>query len=192
MAVTKNRRDGYLLIRDGLGNEEQVYFMNSDLTFNDPAENDPIAILNRPGHLDHIKKNDSFSTWGSVSFSLRYVDKDIRDYLIDPTTSTLTEDDKIPPERYKTVDLIFVLLDESEDEEEVHEMFNVWFNPGNVVFNEGDEVNTLNASGSILGKYDELAMHNRRFTGRTAAADFSTGVLWQYDDSDPELTRRWI
>ncbi len=171
MPVTKNRRDGYLDIKDGDTGEQRVHFMNSDFTYHDPVEAEPIPILDRPGNLDHVKKNDSHSGWGAVTFSFKYVDKDIRDALAniagttDPyTTNTAEAADGIPKDRYGCVNLEFVLLDEDGDPEETHKLWNVWFNPGNLVFNDADEASTMSASGIIFGKYDGAARFDRNFT----------------------------
>ncbi len=163
MPVTKNRRDGYLLVKDGNAAEDEVTFMNSDITFHDPVELEPIPIKDRKGNLDHVKRNDPFGGWGMVSFSFKYVDRDLREKLSEPEESTVVTDDKVP-DGYPCVNLEFVLLDESGDPEEIIYMYNVWFNPGNLVFNDGDESSNMSAQGTIFGKYDASATNNRRFT----------------------------
>lgn len=161
MAV-KNRRDGTLTVKDGGAGSTEVTFMESDFTYNEPIEGDPIPIIDREGYLDHMKVGDPFDGWGQVSFSLKYVSKTIRNALVAPSVTTAVTNDLIPSV-YKCVNLEFVLCDESGDPEEKHTLYNVWFNPGNVKYADGDEYSTLSAQGTIFGKYDDTAEDDRRF-----------------------------
>jgi len=161
MAV-KNRRDGILTVKDGGASSIEVTFMESDFTYNEPVEGDPIAIVDREGYLDHVKEGDPFDGWGQVSFSLKYVDKTIRNALIAPTVTSAVSADNIHSV-FKCVNLEFVLYDEAGDAEEKHTLYNVWFNPGNVRYSDGDEFSTLSAQGTIFGKYDDTAEDDRRF-----------------------------
>jgi len=161
-SVTKNRRDGYLLVKDGAAAEQEVYFMNSDFSYHEPVKADPIPILNRKGELDHVKKNDPFAGWGTTTFSFKYVNSDIKEALCNPTVSTAVTADKIPDD-YPCVTLEYCLLDESGNLEETHILYNVWFNRGNVVFNDGDEFSTMNGTGTIFGKYDAAAENDRLY-----------------------------
>jgi hypothetical protein len=162
MMAVKNRRDGVLTVKDGAANSQVVTFMESDFTYNEPVEGDPIPIIDRQGYLDHLKLGDPFDGWGQVSFSLKYVNKTIRNALVSPATTTAVTNDQIPSV-YKCVNLEFVLYDEAGSPEEKHTLFNVWFNPGNVRYSEGDEYSTLSATGTIFGKYDATAENDRRF-----------------------------
>jgi hypothetical protein len=161
MAV-KNRRDGVLTIKDGGTASTEVTFMESDFTYNEPVEGDPIPIIDRKGFLDHLKAGDPFDAWGQVSFSLKYLSKAIRNALIAPTVTTAVSNDQIP-NVFKCVNLEFVFYDEAGDPEEKHTLYNVWFNPGNVKYADGDEYSTLSAQGTIFGKYDDTAEDDRRF-----------------------------
>jgi hypothetical protein len=162
-AVTKNRRDGYLVVKDGAGGSEEVCFMNSDFTYNDPVAADPIPITNRKGALHHVKENDPFSGWGATSFSFKYVNKDLKEALCNPAVTTAVPDDLIPA-RYKCVNLEFVLTDQNGEIEEIHHLYNVYFDRGKCVYNDGDEYSTMSATGTIFGKYDETAEDNRRYS----------------------------
>jgi len=161
MAV-KNRRDGKLVIKDGAAGSQEVYFMESDFAYNEPVEADPIAILDREGYLDHIKKNDPFDGWGQVSFSLKYVNDTIAAALKSPAATTAVAADGIPSV-FPCVNLEFTLYDEAGAAEEKHTLYNVWFNPGNVRYQDGDEYSKLTATGTLFGKYNAAAEDDREF-----------------------------
>lgn len=164
MAV-KNRRDGKLTIVDGTSPtpvETVVEFMESDFTWNEPVANDPIPIKTRKGALDHIKRNDMHAGFGEVSFSLKYVDKDIKEALCEPAETTAVANDKIP-DRFVCVNLKFELHNEAGAVEETTTLHNVYFKRGQVVYADGDEYSVLKATGIIFGKYDVAADSKRKF-----------------------------
>jgi len=153
MAVTKNRRDGTITIVDGSTTPVQtlIEFAEGDFTYNEPPKKEPIVIKNRKGELKYIKPDDNFSGFGKVSFSFKYQNDTIRGLLTNPATTSAVADDKIPT-RYKTVNLVIVLLSEAGATEETHTLYNCRFAKGNVKFKEGKEYNTISAEGWIMGK----------------------------------------
>ena len=153
--VTKNRRDGTLTIVDGSVTPVQtlIEFAEGDFTYNEPAMKEPIVIKNRKGELKFLKVDDKFSGFGRVSFSFQYQNKTIRGLLSDPATTSAVAADKIHS-NYKTVNLVFVLNNESGAPEETHTLYNCRFARGNVKFKEGNEYNTISAEGIIMGKID--------------------------------------
>lgn len=164
MAV-KNRRDGKLTIVDGTSPtpvETVVEFMESDFTWNEPVANDPIPVKTRKGALDHVKRNDMHAGFGSVSFSLKYVDKDIKEALCEPAETTAVANDKIP-DRFVCVNLEFELHNEAGAVEETTTLHNVYFKRGQVVYADGDEYSVLKATGIIFGKYDAGETSKRKF-----------------------------
>lgn len=153
--VTRNRRDGVLKALDGNTTapvETEILFMESDFTYSEPEAAEDIAVKNRKGELDHIKAGDPFNGWGRVSFSLKYVDKNIKAAITNPVDSSAIDGDKIPGTK-KTVNLEYTIYDEDGSTPvETHKLYNVFFDPGKVVFSEGDEFDTLKAEGVIYGK----------------------------------------
>lgn len=152
--VTRNKRDGELKAVDGTSTETTINFAEGDFTYHDPEANEPIPILDRQGTLDHLKKNDKFSGWGTVSFSFKYVDGDIKDALCSPAVTTAVVDDGIPAS-YKCVNIEYKIYDQDETTEiETHYLYNVWFDAAKAVFSEGDEYSSMSAEGIIFGKDD--------------------------------------
>lgn len=164
MAV-KNRRDGKLTIKDGTTPtpiSTVVEFMESDFSYNEPVANDPIPIKTRKGVLDHVKRNDMHAGFGEVSFSLKYVNIDIKEALCSPSKTTAITADKIP-DKYVCVNLVFELMNEAGTVEETHTLHNCYFKRGQVTYQDGDEYSTLSATGIIFGKYDAAAPSRRTF-----------------------------
>jgi hypothetical protein len=164
MAV-KNRRDGVLTVIDGTPVtpvEVEVEFLESDFTYNEPVANDPIPIKTRKGALSHVKRNDMHAGFGEVSFSLKYVNNDIKEALCNPANTTAVEADKIPA-KCKCVNLQFELYNEAGAVEETHVLHNCYFKRGQVVYQDGDEYSTQKATGIIFGKYDAAADSKRTF-----------------------------
>ncbi|HPH11298.1 MAG TPA: hypothetical protein PKW59_10570 [Thermotogota bacterium] len=166
MAITKNSRDAELNIISGVASASAtaLAFPEGDFTYNDPEQSEPIAIKNRAGELDHVKANDIFNGFGKCSFSSKYVNKDIKNALCDPDATTAVTNDGIPKE-YPTVNIEYELYDPvSGDLEETIKLYNVFFDPGDVVFKEGDEYSILTANGIVFGKYDAGAFGERLFS----------------------------
>lgn len=149
----KNKRDGKLTIIDGNSTpiETEVNFAEGDLTFNEPEKAEPIAIKNRQGELDHLKSSDAFNGWGKISFTAKYVDKNIKERATNPADVTAVEADGIPIE-YPTVNVKYEIYDDTNTVAETYTFFNVFFDPGKCTFNEGDEASTMNYEGIIFGK----------------------------------------
>lgn len=156
MAVTKNKRDGELSIIDGSmpsAVETTITFCEGDFTYNEPKKKEPIVVKERTGALAHIKSNDAFSGYGQCSFAFKYVNKTIKGLMCNPATTSAIGADKINS-RYKTVNVKMILKSEAGATEETHTLYNVFFDPGKVVFKESGEYSTLSATGIIFGKID--------------------------------------
>ncbi len=149
--MTKNRRDGVLVVKDGYENETEVCFMNSDFTYHEKPQGEAFPILHRTGALAHLKKGDQHGGFGIVRFSLKYINADIRHALISPLLTTAINLDRIP-DAYPCVHLEFRILDSYGEIEELHNLHNVWFDAGKVIFNEGDDYDSLVGEGVIFGR----------------------------------------
>lgn len=154
--VTRNRRDGVMTVKDGSATPVATVleFMESDFTYHDPEASEPIAVKNRKGELDHVKKNDPFNGWGSASFTLKYISKNAKSAICAPATSTAVAADLVP-DAYPCVNLEYAIYDEDGTTVvETHKLYNVYFDPGKAVFSEGDEFDTLKLEGIMYGKVD--------------------------------------
>ncbi len=152
--VTRNKRDGTLKAVDASVTpvSTTINFAEGDFTYNDPEKAEPIAIKNRQGALDHLKKNDEFNGFGVVSFGFKYVDNNIKDALCNPATTTAVDADGVPAS-YACVNIEYKILDQDESTEvETHYLYNVWFDPAKTVFSEGDEYSSMSAEGVVFGK----------------------------------------
>lgn len=166
MSVVKNKRDGELSVTCGVATAAVTAvldFCEGDFAYEDPVEGEPIAILNRIGELDHVKANDPHNGFGKCTFSAKYVNKNIKDKLCTPAATTAVEADGIPSV-FTCVNMELALKDEAGDLEETIYVYNVFFDPGKVVYKDGDNYSTLTAEGYVFGKYDDTADNDRRFS----------------------------
>jgi hypothetical protein len=150
----RNKRDGKLKIVDGSITPvtTEILFAEGDMTYNEPEQNEPIVIKDRQGALDHLKKNDEFNGFGTVSFSFKYVDKTNKGLMCSPAANTAIEADGVP-DRYPTVNVHYEIYEDDTLKETI-KLYNVYFDPGKVTFSEGDESSTMSAEGTIFGKMD--------------------------------------
>lgn len=161
-AVTKNARDGILKVVDGATTPDvyTIQFAEADFTYNDPTEDEEVAITDRQGKLAEVKAPAPFGGFGTFSFTAKYTTKVLKEKLTSPAVSTAVEADKID-EKLKCVNLVLEFVNAQGEPVETHTLYNCRIPAGSVVYNDGDEFSTFRVEGRILGKMDGT---ERKFT----------------------------
>lgn len=180
--VVRNRRDAKLTIKDGTGTPQTftVDLMEADFTYNEPERAELIAQKDRKGNLNHFKRPDPYNGPGKVSFSSRYVSKDIKFKIagLSIFKTTAVANDGIPAS-ISTMNLEYAIYDEDEiTVVETHKLYNVAFDPAKCVFKEGDESDTMSFEGQIMGKVGPSTTLGAAYTsgGSTLTVASTTGL----------------